>query len=644
MSFFWKMAACCAAALSSAVMATTFVVNTTDDSDDSVCDDVHCSLREALNSANSSPGRDIIDFGGTVLPTETEPVTITLLSGLPTIVDSVVIDASIAETRVLPGNPARRPGVELDLSAAAPVIGNFGIPFFPSGLVISGPAASGSVVRGLIINGINRASPELCVIPFFNPDPSNPETPNLAYCSIAISIFGADSVTVAGNYLNTDAEGEALRGHGVTGIILLDVSKTRIGGEQADDRNVMTAKDFEVGDDQGTYTMISAILSGWTSAAFGTPKQFNENRIVGNYLGVSASGIALNPNARGIWHRNWNIGESPFGPIGWGEQCDDQISDPCVMDHNIVKGNTLTNRGGFGTFVFSGDQSNSDLIQNIAYNRGEFNGPGIQGTVEIFEDNTGRPNNMLVSKNRFGVDQDEEPATLPSRFAFSVASGDNIRVENNIITGALADGVAIFDNSESNGTEAPSNVTLSQNSIYGNCLLGGDPNISQCQGIDLREPNGLPTTGPTPNDSADPDTGPNSLQNKPILIGVSPGKAQSASKIFGELDSTPNQVYLVEFFSSSGLNPADRGEGEKFIGQQTVTTDSIGYVQFGFNFTNKPTRQLAINPTGKTYITATATRKHCEPKEPGCLYGSTSEFSPACEWDVNNTEFTECIE
>ncbi len=44
------------------VKAAAFIVNTTDDLDDGMCDATHCSLREAINAANASPGPDGISF------------------------------------------------------------------------------------------------------------------------------------------------------------------------------------------------------------------------------------------------------------------------------------------------------------------------------------------------------------------------------------------------------------------------------------------------------------------------------------------------------------------------------------------------------------------------------------------------------
>ena len=44
------------------------MVNTIDDLDDGICDSAHCSLREAINLANSKSGPDLIIFDPKVFP------------------------------------------------------------------------------------------------------------------------------------------------------------------------------------------------------------------------------------------------------------------------------------------------------------------------------------------------------------------------------------------------------------------------------------------------------------------------------------------------------------------------------------------------------------------------------------------------
>ncbi len=132
-----------------------------------------------------------------------------------------------------------------------------------------------------------------------------------------------------------------------------------------------------------------------------------------------------------------------------------------------------------------------------------------------------------------------------------------------------------------------SGMPITNNRIFGNGELG----------IDLSE------DGVTPNDEDDHDTGPNELQNFPVL--ESARTKPSGTKVKGELNSTPGQTFSVEFFS----NKAKERQGRKPIGSKVVEADAGGDVTFGF----KPVKKVKPGQ----FITTTATT----------LNQSTSEFS-----------------
>ena len=135
--------------------------------------------------------------------------------------------------------------------------------------------------------------------------------------------------------------------------------------------------------------------------------------------------------------------------------------------------------------------------------------------------------------------------------------------------------------------------TLSRNRTFGNTELG----------IDLYDQEGDPF-GVTPNDQLDADTGPNELQNFPLLVNAVTGP--KATTIQGALASVPSETFTIEYFASPG---GSGREGKRFIGQRTVSTDEDGFANFGF----RPFKRV---PVGQA-ITATATNSN----------GSTSEFS-----------------
>jgi len=111
-------------------------------------------------------------------------------------------------------------------------------------------------------------------------------------------------------------------------------------------------------------------------------------------------------------------------------------------------------------------------------------------------------------------------------------------------------------------------------------------------GIDLQ------SDGPTPNDTTDLDSGPNDLQNRPVL-------RLSSGVLRGELDSTPRSDFDIDIYETD--SPASN-QGRRYLGTVVVTTDGSGLAGFSF-----------MVPVGSgPYYTATAT---------GDSNRSTSEFS-----------------
>jgi hypothetical protein len=117
----------------------------------------------------------------------------------------------------------------------------------------------------------------------------------------------------------------------------------------------------------------------------------------------------------------------------------------------------------------------------------------------------------------------------------------------------------------------------------------------------------LTPTGVTPNDSGDTDTGPNELQNFPVLSAAEAGDGMTT--VTGTLDSQPSTTYTLELYVSGGCDPSGFGEGNARIFSGPITTDSSGHAAF----TRSAPPQL---PVGQQ-ITATAT-------DPA---GNTSEHS-----------------
>ncbi len=135
----------------------------------------------------------------------------------------------------------------------------------------------------------------------------------------------------------------------------------------------------------------------------------------------------------------------------------------------------------------------------------------------------------------------------PSATIGGIAAGEGNTIANN--AGA---GVAVF-------SSAPAGIVIRGNTIYGNGGIGID----------------LASDGPTPNDTAgtpDLDTGPNGLQNFPVVANA----AQSAGNVSVDitLQSKPSTTFTLDVYVGSSTCDARR-----WIGTTEVTTNAAGFIQ-----------------------------------------------------------------
>lgn len=163
--------------------ASTFSVTNTNDSGAG-------SLRQAILSANSNPGADMISFS---IPGAGSH-TIAPLSQLPNLTGAVTLDGTTQN----PGSAT--PPIELSGASAGAGV---------KALTLSG---GNTTVRGLVINGFN---------------------------GIVIDLASSTNV-VEGNYIGTNVTGGAGPGNGDVGIAISAGSANRIGGTTAAARNVIS--------------------------------------------------------------------------------------------------------------------------------------------------------------------------------------------------------------------------------------------------------------------------------------------------------------------------------------------------------------------------------------------------------------------
>ena len=177
-----------------------------------------------------------------------------------------------------------------------------------------------------------------------------------------------------------------------------------------------------------------------------------------------------------------------------------------------------------------------------------------------------------------------------SSYGILIAGGcnDNLAFNNTLAHNA----VGIYVGGVSTG------IRLQGNAIFGSAGLGID----------------LGGDGVTLNDPGDADTGANNLQNFPVLAAVDGGPA---TRVQGSLNSTADTTFTLDIYANTVANPSGYGEGERWLGSTTVTTDASGNIDFDIDL-------AAASAVGE-FITATAT-------DPD---GNTSEFSAVLE--ITNT-------
>lgn len=263
-------------------------------------------------------------------------------------------------------------------------------------------------------------------------------------------------------------------------------------------------------------------------------------------------GILLNGSSNNLIQDNF-LGTDVTGTLDYGNSAVG-IRLAAGASNNQIKGNLISGNSDDG-IVIRGSSSNN-VIQ------GNYIGTDITGTANI-------------GNSRYGV-HTVAGATNNAIGGPTVGSG-------NIIAFNAKQGVLLED-----GVNSP----ILGNTIHSNGSLGID----------------LILDGVTANDGVgDADTGPNNLQNYPELSFATTTGSQVT--IIGSLTSAINTTYRLEFFANNAADPSGYGEGQRYIGAISVTTDASGVA----NFNATLPANVPVNET----VSATATYPN----------GNTSEYS-----------------
>ena len=308
-------------------------------------------------------------------------------------------------------------------------------------------------------------------------------------------------------------------------------------------------------------------------------------------------GIESDNNLGKIWIHDTNLEDVVNGVIL------NTLRDSFVMERCTVS--LFSGSTGNGISYFGNSLSNL-IAPQFKGNYISGNGTGSYGTWGIWLTNNrgywGFDPNPLIAAF---VDSNEilgfaYGIYVDAYKSMSVTPQFDISMVSNSIHDNLYDGVFLADSGHflwGYSSTAPQGVLISRNSFHDNGELG----------IDL-ESFGEPLPGVTLNDTPymlDPDSGPNSLYNFPVLLGV-----VNLGGTTWQVSGYAHPGDLVEIYLSDG-DPSGYGEGKEYLGNVYAgpTGSFVAFVS-----TNEPsptftavaidsqgnTSEFAMNQTGPT--------------------------------------------
>ena len=360
-------------------------------------------------------------------------------------------------------------------------------------------------------------------------------------------------------------------------------------------------------------TSFSGNRQGGIIIAAADPNSAENNVVQGNFIGTNAAGTGVVPNSGyGIYLAGANSTTIGGTAPGAGNVISGNSTAIWIYtgsDHSIVQGNYLgTNATGSAIVAPANNASQSNTGDGIDVFS---SGNTIGGT-------TTEARNVIVGCSGDTIDITTDDNVVQGNFLGTSITGTDIggfhggagvRVTNgsNNTIGGTARGAGNTIGFNYLGVQIQTlpgiaGPPATGNAILGNAIFGNSPGI----GIDL-QPQGI--EGVTPNSPGSPHTGPNNLQNDPVITSVM-AAAGGNTTVGVTLVSTPSTAFRIEFFANPVADPSGSGQGQTFLGSSTVTTDASGNAAFAAS--------IPV-PTGAgSFITATAT-------DPA---GNTSEFSP----------------
>jgi PKD repeat protein len=319
-------------------------------------------------------------------------------------------------------------------------------------------------------------------------------------------ILEGDENVVRGNSLGGEGDGA---GVSVSG------DANRIGGLAPGEGNEIRGYEDGVKLESGAGNVVAGNLIGLDESDAAQPNDIGiavnddvpDTLIEGNVISASTQiGIAIAGN--GVAVRGNKVGTDRQGLAARGNRVGIVTLRPAVIEDNLISGNL-----DIGLVV----EAASTVIGNMI-------GTDASGQAPL--------------GNRIGVALRGAPSQSGTSRVGGLGAGDA-----NTIAFNEAQGVIVLAGSS----------RIRGNSIHSNGGLG----------IDLGD------DGVTPNDASDGDSGPNGLQNFPVLAGIT--LLEDGLLVSGRVSGTSSlALYSVDVFTAASCDPSGNGEGDVWGGESPV--------------------------------------------------------------------------
>jgi uncharacterized repeat protein (TIGR01451 family) len=361
-----------------------------------------------------------------------------------------------------------------------------------------------------------------------------------------------------------------------------------------------------------------SVLGG--TATIGAPG--SGNLVSGN----TSSGIRLQGAISGVTIQSNMIGLNRLGTAALANGGDGVLIDG--GSSNFVGttvaggGNTISGNGSAGLRIRFGG---SNVVQNNRIGTNAAGTAAVPNAFGIFVDSVAAVNaiggtaagasNLISGNTQYGIELSggSDTAIEANRIGTDASGTSPIGngnggvhfisgTSNNRVGGgstAAANTIA-FNGGPGVYVESGTGNAIRRNSIHSNAGLGID----------------IFPLGPNPNDPQDPDSGPNDLQNYPVLTSVTFDGTNST--ITGTFNGTPSTTFDFDFFKSTAKDPSGFGEGQTYVGYDVFTTDAAGNANIS----------LVVNGIDLRSSFVSATASHPTAR-------STSEFAAVVEADLS---------